>query len=74
MKKKHKKQLEECRIKALGIVSMYLDILLDEEKASAAPVNQLSSVIGVMMDRFAENTNEKDNGMLPEILKTIHNS
>ncbi len=72
IRKKDKKFLKECRTKAGLIVSKYLDILLDDEKAQGAPINQVSSVIGVMMDRFSFDSAEADNGILPEILKELN--
>lgn len=66
------KQLEKCRKKALKAINLYLDIMLDDEKAGAAPINQLASAIGVLSDRFLKDTDsDGENGRLEEILSVI---
>lgn len=46
--------------------------MLDDEKAGAAPINQLASAIGVLTDRFLKDTGEDGgNGQLEEILSAI---
>ncbi len=71
MKRKQKKIIENCRDKAYEILELYLDLLSDREKAEAAPINQLASVVGVMFDRFDLKITNRDDGKLPEILSQL---
>ncbi len=53
----------KCRIKAMSLINLYMDELSKNEKIKAAPLNQLASALGVLIDRFnkMERANESEN-------------
>lgn len=44
----------KCRIKAMDLVNLYMDELSKTEKIEAAPINQLASALGVLIDRVGK--------------------
>ena len=44
----------KCRIKAMEIINLYMDELSKSEKIKAAPLNQLASALGVLIDKVGK--------------------
>jgi len=62
--------MEKRRKDALKFIGKCLDTMASEEKLSNAPINQIASAMGVVMDKFTKK--EEDNeGSLKEILKAV---
>ena len=46
--------------------------MLSPERAAEAPLNQLSSAVGVLTEKFHKsNADEKDNGKIDDILSAL---
>ena len=55
---------------ALKFIGKCLDTMSSEEKLSNAPINQIASAMGIVMDKFTKKEDEND-GTLKEILKAV---
>lgn len=55
---------------ALKFIGKCLDTMSSEEKLSNAPINQIASAMGIVMDKFTKKEDEND-GALKEILKAV---
>ena len=56
--------------KAKKIIGIYIDELLSPERYENAPLNQISSALGTLIDKFCDKS-DTDNGILPDILKAM---
>lgn len=70
-KKNLDKCMEKCTVKAYRLIERYLDELMQPEKIEKAPVNQLSSAIGTVMDRFVKPRGDADSGMIEDMIKEL---
>lgn len=61
--------MEKKRKDALDFIGKCLDTMSSEEKLTNAPINQIASAMGVVMDKFAKK--DDDDGRLGEILKAV---
>lgn len=62
--------MEKKRRDALQFIGKCLDTMSSEEKLANAPINQIASAMGVVMDKFAKK--DEDDGKLGEILKAVN--
>lgn len=62
--------MEKKRRDALQFIGKCLDTMSSEEKLANAPINQIASAMGVVMDKFAKK--DDDDGKLGEILKAVN--
>lgn len=79
MRKKKQKNLrvhmEELQGKLCDVVDMYLSELSSREKIENAPINQIASALGVLIEKFTKNTADSgDNGMLEELISGLKNN
>ncbi len=79
MRKKKQKNLrlhiEELQGKLCDVVDMYLSELSSREKLENAPINQIASALGVLIEKFTKNTADSgDNGMLEELISGLKNN
>ena len=79
MRKKKKKNLrvhmEELQGKLCDVVDMYLSELSSREKIENAPINQIASALGVLIEKFTKNApDDVDNGMLEELISGLKNN
>ncbi len=61
--------MERKRRDALSFIGKCLDTMSSEEKLAKAPINQIASAMGVVMDKFTKK--DDDDGRLGEILKAV---
>lgn len=76
MRKKKQKNLrvhmEELQGKLCDVVDMYLSELSSREKIENAPINQIASVLGVLIEKFTKNApGSEDNGMLEQLIEGL---
>ena len=64
------KQKNDFEGKAKKIIGIYLDELLSPERYENAPLNQISSALGTLIDKFCDKS-DTDNGILPDRLKAM---
>ena len=62
--------MEKKRRDALRFIGKCLDTMSSEDKLANAPINQIASAMGVVMDKFAKK--DDDDGKLGEILKAVN--
>lgn len=62
--------MEKKRRDALQFIGKCLDTMSSEEKLANAPINQIASAMGVVMDKFTKK--DEDDGKLGEILKAVN--
>lgn len=62
--------MEKKRRDALQFIGKCLDTMSSEEKLANAPINQIASAMGVVMDKFAKS--DGDDGRLGEIIKAVN--
>ena len=79
MRKNRQKNLraymEELQGKLCDIVDMYLNELSCREKLENAPINQIASALGVLIEKFTKNApDDVDNGMLEELISGLKNN
>ena len=79
MRKKKQKNLrvhmEELQGKLCDVVDMYLSELSSREKIENAPINQIASALGVLIEKFTKNApDDGDNGMLEELISGLKNN
>ena len=79
MSKKKQKNLraymEQLQGKLCDIVDMYLGELSSREKLENAPINQIASALGVIIEKFTKNAaDQEDNGMLEELISGLKNN
>ena len=79
MRKKKQKNLrlhiEELQGKLCDVVDMYLSELSSREKLENAPINQIASALGVLIEKFTKNSADSgDNGMLEELISELKNN
>lgn len=54
------------------LIDQYLDIMSDPERLEKAPLNQIASSLGVLIDKFSKNTvKEKENTELDKVLEAV---
>lgn len=67
--------IEEIQGKMCRIVDMYLSELSNREKLENAPINQVASALGVIIEKFTKNTaSERDDGRLEELILGLKNN
>lgn len=64
------KYMEKKQKDALKFISKCLDTMSSEEKLSNAPINQIASAMGIVMDKFTKKEDDGE-GALKEILKAV---
>ena len=79
MRRKKQKNLrvhiEELQGKLCDVVDMYLSELSSREKLENAPINQIASALGVLIEKFTKNAaDDGDNGMLEELISGLKNN
>lgn len=79
MSRKKKKNLQvhldELQGKLCDVVDMYLSELSSREKIENAPINQIASALGVLIEKFTKNAAaNQDNGMLEELISGLKNN
>lgn len=56
------------------IVDIYLSELSNPEKIEGAPINQIASALGTIIEKFTKNSgSEPDNGMLEQLIADLKN-
>lgn len=72
-KKAKSQRVSEHIAQKSGEICTIVDSMLNEmkssERISGAPLNQLSSALGVLVDKFADNGGESSDGELAKIFK-----
>ena len=54
------------------LIDQYLDIMSDPERLEKAPLNQIASSLGVLIDKFSKSTaKEKENTELEKVLEAV---
>ena len=76
MRKKKQKNLrvhmEELQGKLCDVVDLYLSELSSREKIENAPINQIASALGVLIEKFTKNApGVEDNGMLEQLIEGL---
>ena len=61
----------KCRIKAMEIINMYMDELSKTEKIQAAPLNQLASALGVLIDKVGKMEKETETENIISLIESI---
>lgn len=57
------------------IVDMYLRELSNREKLENAPINQIASALGVIIEKFTKNADtSRDDGMIEELINGLKNN
>ncbi len=55
-----------------SLIDSYLDELTDPDRVKSAPLNQLASALGVVVDKFIKNNfDKKDSGRLDELIRGL---
>ena len=61
--------------KMCKIVDMYLRELSNREKLENAPINQIASALGVIIEKFTKNADaSRDDGMIEELINGLKNN
>lgn len=75
--KKHttlQQYIGESQSELCKIADMYLDELSNREKLEGAPLNQIASALGTLIEKFTKNFGgEPDNGMLEQLISELKN-
>lgn len=67
--------IEVLQEELCSIVDMYLKELSNRDKLENAPINQVASALGVIIEKFTKNTHQQqDNGMLEELIRGLKNN
>lgn len=61
----------KCRIKAMEIINLYMDELSKSEKIKAAPLNQLASALGVLIDKVGKMEKETETENIISLIESI---
>ena len=61
----------KCRIKAMEIINMYMDELSKSEKIKAAPLNQLASALGVLIDKVGKMEKDSETENIISLIESI---
>ncbi|MFA7636772.1 MAG: hypothetical protein WCX81_03310 [Monoglobales bacterium] len=78
MKKKKQTTLhtyiDEIQGDLCKIVGMYLGELKNREKLEGAPINQVASALGTIIEKFSKHSRaDEDNGILEELITSLKN-
>lgn len=60
MEKEKKDLLEKNRARAEKLIKLYMKELSRPEKLEGAPINQIASALGTLIDKFGKNPDGKD--------------
>ena len=61
--------------KMCKIVDMYLRELSNREKLENAPINQIASALGVIIEKFTKNADtSRDDGIIEELINGLKNN
>ena len=64
--------MEEKNAEICDIIDTYLSVLSDSERIAAAPLNQIASALGTVIDKFTKNANANaDNGKLEKLIAAL---
>ena len=64
--------MEEKNAEICDIIDTYLSVLSDSERISAAPLNQIASALGTVIDKFTKNAqNSDDNGKMEKLISAL---
>lgn len=67
--------IEVLQEELCGIVDMYLKELSNRDKLENAPINQVASALGVIIEKFTKNIGQQeDNGMIEELIRGLKNN
>ena len=61
----------KCRIKAMEIINLYMDELSKSEKIQAAPLNQLASALGVLIDKVGKMEKDTETENIINLIQSI---
>ena len=61
----------KCRIKAMEIINLYMDELSKSEKIKAAPLNQLASALGVLIDKVGKMEKDTETENIISLIESI---
>lgn len=66
--------IEEIQGEVCNIVGMYLGELKNREKLEGAPIHQIASAVGTILEKFTKHIGQPaDNGMLEELISALKN-
>ena len=64
--------MEEKNSEICNIIDTYLSVLSDSERISAAPLNQIASALGTVIDKFTKNAQgNDDNGKMEKLISAL---
>lgn len=67
--------IEVLQDELCGIVDMYLKELSNRDKLENAPINQVASALGVIIEKFTKNIGQQeDNGMILDLIRGLKNN
>ena len=64
MQKENKDLLEKNRARAEKLIKLYMKELSRPEKLEGAPINQIASALGTLIDKFGKNADGKDGSII----------
>ncbi len=62
--KQKKNLIEKNRARAEKLIRLYMKELSSEEKLASAPINQIASALGTLVEKFGKNEVEGENGTI----------
>ena len=66
--------LDEIQGEVCNIVGMYLGELKNREKLEGAPIHQIASAVGTILEKFTKHTAQPaDNGLIEELIYALQN-
>ena len=64
--------MEEKNAEICNIIDTYLAVLSDSERISGAPLNQIASALGTVIDKFTKNAAANDdNGKMEKLISAL---
>ena len=63
--------MEKKKDKVCDLIDRYLDELMDEDRIAGAKLQQVATALGIVIDKFTENSGSSDNGALEELIKGL---
>ena len=64
--------MEEKNSEICDIIDTYLSVLSDSDRISAAPLNQIASALGTVIDKFTKNSQSSDdNGKMEKLISAL---
>ena len=69
-----RRYIDEIQGELCGLVGMYLGELKNREKLEGAPIHQVASALGTIIEKFTKHAAQpEDNGILEELICALKN-